>query len=208
VAGEIDTQEVITDLLPSLHSDSRAHLNFWSEADLIQWIDEALKRLARTAMLFVERDTSTATAAGTATYPLPARHLASLHISYGSSPLRPAAMVELEARDEGFQNTIGAPDHWYEDKLGMATVGVAPVPPDSAVTLAIIMSCVPPEVDAAKVNTLVQAPAPLKGYLAFSVLGEAYGRESETEQPDLAKHCRARVQLYEQILQRYYGPGL
>ena len=207
MAGEIDTQAVISDLLPSLHSDSRAHLNFWTESDLIRWIDETVKRLARKAMIFVERDTSTTTAAGTATYPLPTRHLATLHASYGTTPLRPAAMVELEARDDAFQTTTRTPDHWYEDKLGPGTIGLAPVPPD-IVNLPIVMSCVPPDVDVAKSNTLLQAPAPLKGYLAFSVLAAAYGEEGESEQPDLAQHCRARIQMYDQILQQYYGPGV
>lgn len=47
MAGEIQTTGVIDQLLPSLHADSRANLYFWSEADLIQWMDEALKGLAR-----------------------------------------------------------------------------------------------------------------------------------------------------------------
>lgn len=208
MAGEIDTQAVITSLLPALHSDTRAHLNFWSEADLIQWIDEGLKKLARTAGIFAERDVSTTTAAGTATYPLPSRHLSTLHISYGSTSLRPAAMVELEARDEGFQSTPGQPTHWYEDKLGLGTVGLSPVPSDAGITVPVVMNCAPLDIDAAKMNTLVQAPAPLKGYLSFAVLAEAYGREGESEQPDLAAHCRSRVQLYDQLLQHYYGPGL
>jgi hypothetical protein len=204
MAGEIDTQALLTALLPDLHADSFADLTFWTEDDLIQWTDEACKRLARVSMTFVERDTSITTAGGTAIYSLPSRQVATLHISLGISPLRPAAVIDLEARDESFQSTPGTPDHWYEDDIMLGTVGLVPVP-TAAAALPTICAVYPPDVDVAQDNTLVQAPAPLAGYLAFSVLAKAYGEEGESEQPELAKHCRARVQMYEQICQQYYG---
>lgn len=203
----IDTQVVIDELLPALHSDTRAHLTFWSEGDLIEWIDQAAKRLARAAMMFAERTASTTTTPGTATYALPSRHLATIHVSYGTAPLRPATMLELEARDPAFEATAGAPDHWYEQNLGVATIGLTPVPTATA-SLPIIMSAAPQDVDTGKSNTLLEAPDPVKGYLTFSVLAAAYGRESETEQPDLAKHAAARVSMYEQIFTKYYGAGV
>jgi hypothetical protein len=207
MAGEIDTSVVITNLLPDLHSDSLANLNFWTEANLIQWVDEAAKQLSRAVMMFVERDTSNTTAGGTATYPLPSRHNATIHVSFGTSPLRPATVIELEARDPAFQTTPGPPDHWYEDTIGMTTVGVAPVP-TTAVSLPLICSVHPADIDVAKVNHLLQAPAPVAGYLGMFVLAKAYGREGESEQPDLAQHCAARVKMYEQIFERYYGKGV
>jgi hypothetical protein len=206
MAGEINTTTVISNLLPDLHSDSLAHLTFWGSTDLIQWVDEAAKQLSRSAMLFVERDTSITTAGGTATYSLPSRHSATLHISFGTSPLRPATVIELESRDPGFQATAGAPDHWYEDDIGITAVGLAPVP-TTAVSLPMICSMYPPDIDVAGVNVLLQAPAPVAGYLAFFVLAKAYGREGESEIPDLAQHCAARVKMYEQIFEKYYGKG-
>jgi len=207
MSGEFDSQQVITELLPTLHADTRAHLYFWSEADLIQWCDEALKRLADEAMVFVERDTSQTTAGGTAIYPLPSRQLATIHISAGTSSLRPATAIELEARDPAYATAPGTPDHWYQDTIGLDSVGLAPVP-TTAVALPLICVVYPLDLDVAKVNTLVQAPAPLKGYLAFAVIARAYGRESETEQPDLAQHATARLKLYEAALVKYFGPGL
>jgi len=207
MSGEFDSQQVITELLPTLHSDTRAHLNWWTEGDLIQWMDEALKRLASEAAIFIERDTSQTTAGGTATYPLPSRQLATLHISAGTSPLRPATAIELEARDPAYRTTAGTPDHWYQDTIGLESVGLAPVP-SAAVALPMVCSVFPLELDAAKANTLVQAPAPVKGYLAMAVIARAYGRESETEQPDLAQHAVSRMKLYEAAFQKYYGEGL
>jgi len=207
MAGEFDSTTVIDQLLPTLHADTRAHLYFWTEADLIAYMNESLQKLASTAMLFVERDATTTTVPATATYPLPTRQLSTLHISLGSSALRPGTAAELEARDPQWQTTAGTPDHWYQDTIGLDSVGLAPVP-TAAVALPMICSVTLLDLDVAKANTLVQAPAPLKGYLAFSVIARAYGRESETEQPDLAQHATARMKLYEAALTKYFGPGL
>jgi len=204
MAGEIDTQQVITDLLPALHSDTRANLTWWTETDLIEYIDEGLKRLARIAAVFVERDTSQTTGIGTATYSLPARHVATLHVSWGTAPLVPANELELESLDPAYQTTQDVPAYWYEDRIGLQTVGLAPVP-NAAKALGIVHTCWPPVIDIGKLNTLVQAPAPVAGYLAMVTLSRVYGREGEAEMPDVAKHCAAQVQLYEAAFQRYFG---
>ncbi len=203
----IDTQAVISNLLPDLHADTRAHLVYWAEADLIQFIDESVKRLARKAMMFVERDLSLTTGIGTATYALPARHLATLHASYGTAPLRPASQIELEAGNPLYVTVAGTPAYWYEDKIGSATVGLSPVP-TAAAALPLIVSVVPVDIDVGKVVTTLEAPQAVAAYLAFSVLAQAYGRESESEMPDVAQHCAARVAFYEEIFTRYYGPGM
>jgi hypothetical protein len=206
MAGEINTTAVIAGLLPALHADSVANLTFWSQADLVNWMDEGLKRLARVAGVFVERDTSITTANGTATYALPERQDTTLYVSLGTAPLRPASMLELEMRDSGFQSTPGTPDHWYEDGQGW-NIGLSPVPTGAA-TVAMIMAAWPPTLDTGQVNTLVQAPAPLAGYLTMYTLAKAYGREGESEMPDVARHCAGRCEMYEQIFQKYYGAGL
>jgi hypothetical protein len=206
VAGEINTVNVIAQLLPMLHSDSVADLVFWSQSDLIDWMDEGLKRLARVAGWNVERDASITTANGTAAYALPARQEATLYVSLGNTPLRPASMIELEARNSAFQSTPGTPDHWYEDGQG-ANVAVSPVP-TTAVALPLIISAWPVALDAAQVNTLVQAPAAFAGYLTFYTLQQAYAREGESEMPDVAEHCASRCQMYESLFSHYFGKGI
>lgn len=205
-AGSIDTTAVIDGILPTLHADARENLAFWTEPDLIEWMDEGLKRLARVAGVFVERDTSITAVPGTAVYPLPERQDATLHVSFGAAPLRPGAMLELEMRDSNFQTTPGTPDHWYEDGQGW-NIGLTPVPA-SAETLPILMTAWPPALDIERKNTVVQGPASLAGYLAMYVLAQAYGREGESEMPDVAQHCAGRCEMYEQIFAKYYGAGL
>lgn len=204
--GSLDSTQVIDDLLWTLHCSSRADLTFWSEADLIQWMDECLKRLSRVACVFVGRQAATLTVPSQATYALPDGHVATLHVSYNTTPLKPAGTLELEARDPSYQTTTGTPDHWYEDLLGSGVVGLCPVP-DGQQFYPIIYEGWPAALDAGKQQTLVAAPAPLKGYMAMYVLAEAYGREGEMEAPEIAQHCRERLNFYETLLQFYYGRG-
>lgn len=207
----IDTQQLITELLPSLNADSRANLSQWTEQHLEEWIDDGLKRLARRTGVFVERDTSISTANGTRTYSLPARHLATRHVSYGTKPLRPASTIELEMRDPNYRTVAATvsvpPSHWYEDLEGGTAIGITPVPA-AAVSLPLVATVFPPEIDTAETNTTVEAPAPLAGYLAMYALKEAYGREGHMEMPDAAMHCAARCQFYEEVFLHLFGPGI
>ena len=70
------------------------------------------------------------------------------------------------------------------------------------------MASWPPTLDTGLANVLVQAPGPLAAYLTMYVLAKAYGREGESEMPDVAQHCQARCQMYEEIFFKYYGSGL
>jgi hypothetical protein len=205
--ASLDNNQVIDEILPTLHAASRADLSSWSEADLIQWADEAVKRLARTACVFVGRSTAITTVPGQATYTLPADHISTLHVAYSTQALRGANAIELEGRDEGWKTTQGTPASWYEDLLGMATIGLAPVP-DAAQPLPVVYEGFPEALDAGKQQTMVPAPAPLKAYIGMSVIAAAYEREGEMEMPDVAAHARGRLQLYEQMLTTYYGKAL
>jgi hypothetical protein len=207
LSGEIQTTQVLDRLLPDLHTDSYANLTFWSKPQLVQYLDDAAKQLSRAALLFIERDTSQSTVPGTATYPLPTRHNATLHISFATTPLRPGTTIELESRDRAFQTTPGNPDHWYEDDLAIASIALAPVP-TTAAPLPMICAMYPPDLDTGQVNTLLQAPAPVAIHLSYFVLAKAYGSESETEEPDLANHAGAMVAMLEQVFQHLWGEGV
>lgn len=113
-------------------------------------------------------------------------------------------LAAAQGNDEAFQSTPGTPDHWYEDDLALGTVGLVPVP-IAVSPVATICNMCPPDLDVGQVNVLVQAPAPVATYLAFSVLEKAYGQEGESEQPDLAQHCQGRADMLEQVFQSYYG---
>ena len=80
------------------------------------------------AGVFVGRIASTLTVAGQATYALPANHISTLHLSYNTTPLRPANVNELAALDDQFRTAQGTPNAWYQDLLGGNVVGVVKVP--------------------------------------------------------------------------------
>lgn len=204
----IDTTQVIDEALWSLHAGSRADLVFWTAGDLIQWLDEAVKHLSRVACVFVGRDASTLTVTGQATYPLPDRHVSTLHMSHLTTPMRPAGTMELEARDEAYQTTQGTPAYWYQDLQGGAQFGVAQVPDTTGEPMPVIYQGYPDALDAAGQNTLVPGPPPLKGYLAMCLLSAAYSAEGELESPDIAAHCKMRMKIYEQMFATYYGKGI
>lgn len=207
MTGDLDTTQVINDILPTLHAASTGDLYWWQLSDLIEYMDEALKRLARKAGVFVKRSSSLSSSAGSSSYPLPDDHVAVLHVSYGTAPLRAANQLELEARDPDYQSTPGTPDHWYLDELGDYIIGFCPVPNHGGDTMPIIYTAEAAALDNAQDNTLVTAPEPLKGYLTMCILREAYGREGEMEMPELAQHCSGRIQMYEAMMADYYGSG-
>ena len=204
--GGIDINQVIDNELPDLHAASRADLVYWTTGDLIQWLDESLKRLALRTGVFITRVVGLTVGAG-ATYNAPPQHLSTRHLSFNGLVLRPASTKELEGKDEQYLTRSGTPDHWYPDLLGMDMIGLYPIPAAPG-TLANIYDSWPPTLDAGGQQTLVPGPAPLKGYLAMALLGEAYGRESEIEMPDVAQHCRGRLDLYYQVFESYYGKGV
>lgn len=211
--GEIDVTQVIDELLPTLHATSRANLAHWTEAELLEYADDCLKRLSRIACVFVGRAASTLTVATQATYLLPARHVSTLHISHLATPLRPANRMELEMKDASYQTTQATSDapisHWYQDHLGLLTgakFGVTPVPNVSDEALPVIYNGYPVQVNSGQ--TLVAAPPPFKGYLAMYTLWRAYQKESEIAMNDVAEHCKARCEMYETLFRAYYGAGM
>lgn len=203
----VDITQVLIEAYWTLHANSAADLTWWTEAELIEYLDDAVRRLSALACVFVGRVATTVTVASQAGYALPARHISTLHVSLATTPLRPANAADLDARNENYLTEVGTPDHWFENLVGMATVGLTPVPDTSDVPIPIIYNGYPDILDAGKQNTNVPAPPPLKGYLAMYLLAEAYGKEGEAEATDIAAHCRGRMGMYREMMITYYGPG-
>lgn len=199
----IDTSQVIDSILPDLHAVTRADLVSWQGTDLIKWTDECVKRLGRLSPVFAIRYMGI-TSLGIPVYPLPPRHVATMHVSVGTGSLRLANMQELEGLDPSFRTTPGEPKRWYEDSLGMPYIALTPVPV-AVELLPIVYASFPPEVDVNQANVMVPAPPPVKGYIANYILSEAFQQEGESEMPDVAQHCKGRLALYEQAFQQYFG---
>jgi hypothetical protein len=202
----IQRSAIVGYLLPALHaaSTSAEDLAPWTECELIQWLDEAIKKLARTAAVFAGRDIDGATVAEQQVYSLPTRHVSTLHVSYDQRPLRPANTAEIAARDSRWQTRIEAPARWFADSLGMGQYGLAPIP-EIAKALWVIYHGWPRTIDCAGAHATVPLPWALEPYLELEVIAQAYGREGDGHAPDIAQAARQMAGLYEALAVEYWG---
>src|SRR5579863_271537 len=102
--------------------------NRWlSIAELYQWGDDAAKRLAYDAGVFVVYDTTVPVTGGTAVYTLPATHVFTLlaMVVYNAAPiqlLRLTAVRDLWALDATWNATTGAPVRASMDAGSVGTI--------------------------------------------------------------------------------------
>lgn len=200
----VDISEIITFLLPPLHANAIADLTFWSECELIQWIDAGVKRLARAAGLFIGRSVDVTTTIGQGTYALPSQHVSTIHASYDGAPLRPSSTGELEARNPDYQTAQAPPERWYQDTLGLARIGLAPVP-DQQLVLDVLYHGFPQAVDCAKTHTTIPLPDALEPAIELYVIREAYSKEGDAHAPDIAAAAGDLAGLYERVAAEYWG---
>ncbi len=194
--------DLLNALYPLLNAESAADLAYWSTDELIDWINEGLKRLARRAAVFIDRDVSVTLSVGTSDYALPARHLSTLHASVDGGSLRPANVREIEARSASWLADIGAATHYLHDfGAGLDTVRLYPTP-TSGVTLGLIEHEYAADLSAA---STIPLPAPVSDYLLFCALAEARRRESDGAMPEVADVCDGLLGLYEQLCESYWG---
>lgn len=201
------TTTLIANLTPLLHSDSIANAVFWTNAECVAWLDEAVKRLARSFCVLVVRDTSISTANGTAKYTLPTRHISTVHVAVDNKPLRAATTHELVARDGSFETTAAGangPTHWYQDKITIDQIGFYPVP-IATKTVAIIHTQFPATVtDGANIDV----PAVIGDYLEYWVLREAYNKESDARLVECAQQLGEVLGLLDREFAAMWGQNV
>lgn len=208
----ISVNDLITNLLGPLHSDSTANLVFWSDAELTRFFDEAVKSHARKAGVFIVRDiTSVTLVQGTAVYDAPARHISTLYVALDGVPLIASSSSELELLDDNYKTTQATADspiaYWYADKEGVNKIGFYPVPNAAAAGKhpELIINQFPAELDEAHSNTTIPVPACTGDYLEAVVLGEAYSKESDARLPETSAGMKGLAALYEQLDRDLYG---
>jgi hypothetical protein len=198
----LSAADLVTSALDALNAASTADLAFWAAADLYEWIDEAAKRMARTAQIFVVHDTSVTTAAGTAVYGTPGNHVALINIACLGAMLRPSSSRELAALSDTWMADAGAPARWIEDWLGHDLFRVYPTP-TAAQGLEIVLAAYLPDITAAA-PTFV-APDVFGDYLETALIAEARRKEGDGALPEVAAALDRQTGLYEQIFQSYWG---
>jgi hypothetical protein len=193
------------ELYPYLNSRDAADLEYWTEAELLAWLNAGADRLARRVAALVERDTNITVVAGTSTYTLPARHLTTIHVSVGGAVLRAGSRAELEALDSTWKTASGALSHYLQDHgAGLASIRLYKIPAAGG-TLAIVEAVTPAALASTADLTL---PDELADYAFLYALGEARRRESDGAMPEVALACDQLMGLYEQVAREYWGASL
>jgi hypothetical protein len=201
-----DVNTLITGLLPDLHTPSIADLTWWTKAELIEWADEAVKRAARSWALFIARDANQVTGVGQGSAAHLARYLVTLHVSIGNRSLRASSSAEMAALDLNYLVTQGDPEeHWFEDKSTSQATRWQPVSQVGGRTIRFLYTEFPAELDTGELNTTIPGPLCFGDYIQNAMRAEADAKESDAAMPEVAKHDRELMALYESLFDYYWG---
>lgn len=196
----IKVSDLLGALYPRLHAAGATDLVWWTLAELLGYLDTAASGMVQKAGVFVQRST-TFTASGAATYPLPVDHVSTIHVTYNGLPLRAATTAELAALDPLYPTAAGPVKRWYEDTIGLLSIGLQKVP-DAVAALAIVHHATPPRVTA---DGTIPVPEVIGAYLEDLVLADCYGKQSDAMMPEVAAFLRMKAGILEQALVQYYG---
>lgn len=204
----VDCSQAILDVMPALNAGQGAFdLLFWTTDELYRWMDEAAQRLARTAGVFVVRDTSLVTVQGVATANLPANQVSTIQVDLAGKVLRPRTIHELEALDSGWTTAAQAPPNSFvQEGQGVNTITIYP-PPDAANSgkrVGIVMHVTPPTITAG-LPVLQSAPTAVREYFTLYALGEARAAETKAAMPEVAGWLRQLTGMMEQVIEGYWG---
>jgi len=193
-------------LYPRLHAVSDADLVWWTKADLIGWINEGITQLCHRADILVYRNTADSTASGDKLYDLPAGALKVVDVAVAGQPLRPASMAELDALDHTgeatFRDEGARPTHWFNEGLGLAQIGLYPVPIAAEQISKVYAG--EPGAELAEGST-IPLPDLLAGYLMDYALERAYAKRGEAGMPEVAEHLRGKLEIYYAAAAAYWG---
>jgi hypothetical protein len=173
-------------------------------AELYQWADEAVKRLAYLSGVFLTEDVSLTLVPGTAVYALPASHVFTIAAWFNGSPLRATAVRDLWALDATWPTTSGSPTRFSEDagSVGTITIYASPIVGGA---LALIAQEFPAAIVAGA--SALELPTVLQDYFTDAMIAGARGKESEAAMLDVASHLQERMKLYEAVIDHLYGSG-
>jgi hypothetical protein len=172
--------------------------------ELFQWADDAAKKCAYRAGLFVEWDASIAVTDGTAVYELPSSHVFTIKAWLGTQPLRVTPVRDLWALDANWPTTSGDSQRCSLDAGAVGTITLYPNPIAGG-TLQQICQEFPGTVESG--SSTLALNVVLQDYFSYKMLEGARGKESDFAMPEMAAHFAQRAALYEQLMDQYWGPG-
>jgi hypothetical protein len=205
----INLGQVLVDMYPQLGASGPNDLIFWNSDELYRFIVEALAHLARTAGVFVTRDTSIVTVLNTGSYSLPANHIATIQADLAGTVLRPRTVHELEALDATWPVTVSTANSptnsFAQDTQGLQLITVYPMPgtTDQNKHLNLLEHVLPATVSAS--NAFLAAPTCIREYFTFKALAAARAKETKAAMPEVAGWFGKLAGLMEQAMVGYWG---
>jgi hypothetical protein len=197
----LDLSAVSADILPALGAGSFGDLDWCTQAELYNFADEAARRLAAKASVWVNRYGNQTVNPGTQPAPAPADMIDAIHISWNGASLRPASALDLESYDSGWQTAAGVPARFSVD-AGLGQIFLYPAVQTTG-TMAAIYHQVQPQIESGA--TAVRAPGVFWDYFAAAMIAGARRKESEQAMPEMADHLEQRMVLFLQIAEAYWG---
>ncbi len=205
-ASPVNLGTVLGELWPALNATGANDAVWWTEADLLTWMDEAAKRFARKTGAFVKRDTSIDTTINVAAYSLPSDHLATVQADLGGRMLAARNVQELEARDSAWPATTGKPEAFLEDTQGLQEITLykKPTADYANLPLGLVERFIPPTIAAD--SAFIVAPQVLREYFFLHALAEARGvPETNASMPEIEQWARGLAGMIEQAASQYWG---
>jgi len=197
-----DIGRAIERLLPALGAYAASELVYWSEDELYEYANDALKTLAVISGMFAERDGSITVNAGTAQYTLPDRHLFTVHAALNDTPLRPASVQDLESLSDAWETDSGPAQKYVQNFSGVDLVRLYPTPTNSG-TLYLVERTYPSQVSQA--SSVLSAPQVIEDYVWWALLRRAHMKESDGAMPEVAAFAVQPIEWMEKMFRHYWG---
>lgn len=175
-----------------------------TSAELYQFADDAVKRLARTTALFLTYDASIPIVAFVSIYqgPASAVYTESAWV-VGGQQLRITPVAVLYALDQAYSQTLGTPSptRICFDAAGADMLVLYPTPTAGG-TVGQIMQARPGDGVATLPVSLV-----LQDYFTNDMLRRARAKESDNAMPEVSEHLAERAKMYEAVFEHLWGTG-
>lgn len=202
IRGYYNTIEVLDRIPPALACEGYSSMLFCTQADLIEWSNNAIEDLTRTTGVNVETDDSITTVAAQADYTLPTGHLSTIDADLEGAKLRPASGAELAALNQDWTTTTGTPTRYTEGE-GFGEVRLYPIPTANGDTLRLVFHRKPADVSTSA--PYVGLPSILQDYQFHRVFSLARRKESQSQMQDAADFSDKVAELIQQTAQAIWG---
>ena len=197
-----DAFQVIDRIPTALAAEGYSSMVFWTEAEILDYVNDSLMELLRLTGVNVEHDDSADTVQDQAAYATPTRTFDVLEISKGGEKMRPSSNAELAALDDAWTLTSGAARRWTEGR-GANEYILYPIPDTGGDELSLLVHRW--LTDVSRGSPYIQIPDVLQDYMFHRAVADARRKESIAAMPEAASFSDNVAKLIADAGTRYWG---